>query len=448
MLFFASVQFACKKFVDIKPSPNLIQSEQLFNNDAAAQSAVSGVYLQLRAVSPSYANGSLSVYCGLSSDELATQSPLMEYDAFFKNSILPTSTVIYSQLWSTAYRVIYRTNAIIYNLEKSAGVSPATKRQMVGEMKVVRSLSYFILVNLFGDIPLITTTNFEENERKPRARENDVYQQIITDLTEAMNLLSEDYPSNGKLRPNKFTAAALLARVYLFKSDWRNAETFSSLTIASGRYSLSNNLSAIFKNGSAETIWQIGPANESRNTAEGGILIPASATNIPNLYLNSALLNSFEPGDLRKANWLGANMVNGVAYFFPYKYKRRTPSPVDEYNIVFRLSEQFLIRAEARARQNKFSDAVADLNEIRARAGLPTAVATDQTTLLAAILKERQVELFSEWGHRWFDLKRLGIAENILGPLKGSNWQQTDIFFPIPFNEIQINSFLVQNPGY
>ncbi|MCA6441420.1 MAG: RagB/SusD family nutrient uptake outer membrane protein, partial [Chitinophagaceae bacterium] len=66
----------------------------------------------------------------------------------------------------------------------------------------------------------------------------------------------------------------------------------------------------------------------------------------------------------------------------------------------------------------------------------------------SAIISERRVELFAEWGHRWFDLKRYGLTNTILAPLKGSNWQETDILMPVPFTEIQINSSLVQNPGY
>ncbi len=446
IIFFT--QSSCKKFVEINASPNLIQSDQLFANDATALSAVNGVYLQMRAVSPSFTNGTLSVYAGLCADELTTLSPVLEYDAFLKNSVLPTSTIVSSQMWGSAYRVLYRTNAIIENLQQSTGVSMAAKKQLIGEMKMVRALSYFILVNLFGDVPLIVSSDYRENEHKPKTAVNEVYQQIINDLTDAVNLLSEDYPSSGRLRPNKLAAAALLAKVYLFNSDWLNAEMLSSSVIASGRYSLPGNLNDVFKNNSVETIWQIAPANESRNTVEGAVFIPSSTISIPAFSLSSALTNSFESGDLRKTSWLGVNTVNGNQYYYPFKYKRRTATPVDEYNIVLRLSEQYLIRSEARARQNRIAEAIADLNMVRSRAGLPNTLASDQATLLSAIISERRVELFAEWGHRWFDLKRYGLTNTILAPLKGSNWQETDILMPVPFTEIQINTSLIQNPGY
>ena len=439
---------ACKKFVDIEPSTNLIQTDELFASDAAALSAVGGVYTQMRATLPALANGTLSIYAGLASDELATSSSDLEYDAFYNNSILPTSNVVYSQLWSAAYRVIYQTNLIIENLEKSKEISQAMQKQLVGEMKVVRSLYYFYLVNLFGDVPLITSSDYAKNEYKTRTTIDSVYQQILHDLQDAESLLSTDYPSDYKARPNKWTAAALLAKVYLCKANWQAAADECSKIIMSKNYNLENDLNNVFKNISSETIWQIPPANESRNTVEGSVFIPFSSTTTPVIFATKSLLNSFETGDLRKDNWLGLNIVSGVEYYYPFKYKERTTNPVDEYDIVFRLGEIYLIRAEAFARENKIGDANADLNVIRERAGLQHYNATNQTSLISAIMKERQTELFAEWGNRWFDLKRTGLSNSILPAVKNGHWQSTDILFPIPLSEIEINTYLVQNPGY
>lgn len=439
---------SCKKFVDIKPSPNLVQTDQLFINDATALSAVNGVYLQMRASSPSLANGTLSIYAGLGADELTASATSLEYDAFNKNSILSISTIVNSQIWSTAYKVIYRTNAIIENLEKSTEISQSTRSQLMGEMKVVKSLYYFYLINLFGDVPLITSSDYKENEYKPRTAINEVYQQIVADLTNAISLLSESYSSPGKVRPNKWTATALLARVYLFKGDWINAEAQSSSVISSDAYAMVADLNEVFKINSDETIWEIAPANESRNTVEGSVFVPSSSSNVPIIYLTPLLVSSFEIGDARKSSWLGLNAVAGNMYYYPFKYKQRTATPVDEYEIVFRLAEQYLIRAEARIKQNKFAEASVDLNVVRNRAGLPNTTANDQNSLLYAIIKERQIELLAEWGNRWFDLKRNGSINSVLAPMKGSNWQTTDTLYPIPFDEIQINTYLVQNPGY
>jgi hypothetical protein len=120
---------------------------------------------------------------------------------------------------------------------------------------------------------------------------------------------------------------------------------------------------------------------------------------------------------------------------------------------VLRLSEQYLIRAEAEANVGDSTDAISDLNVIRARAGLSSYADTTQGSLLSAILHERQVELFTEWGHRWFDLCRSGNAISVMStvcPQKGGTWNPNgyQVLFPIPKTELINDVNLTQNPGY
>jgi starch-binding outer membrane protein, SusD/RagB family len=165
--------------------------------------------------------------------------------------------------------------------------------------------------------------------------------------------------------------------------------------------------------------------------------------------LTASLLSSFEPNDKRKLSWTKTNINNGNSYTFPYKYKQRSSATISEYNVVCRLAELYLIRAEARALLNDFNGALEDINLIRERAGLdPLISIANQQDLLAAIEKENRSEYFCEWGHRWLDLKRWGQADSILGLEKGTNWQPTDALYPIPFNELTYNVMLTQNPGY
>jgi len=124
-----------------------------------------------------------------------------------------------------------------------------------------------------------------------------------------------------------------------------------------------------------------------------------------------------------------------------------------EYTMVLRLAEQYLIRAEARAQQNNLSAAQSDLNVIRTRAALSPTTANTQSTLLTAILHERQVELFSEWGHRWFDIKRTGNVDAVMGnggacAAKGGVWNTNWQLYPIIQLQLQLNPALVQNSGY
>lgn len=208
-------------------------------------------------------------------------------------------------------------------------------------------------------------------------------------------------------------------------------------------------MNSVFLSGSSEAIWQIIPATPGFNTTEARYLIPtASASTRPNYPITSYLLNSFEAGDQRKVSWTKSKTVSGQTYFYPYKYKvRNLNEPVTEYYMVFRLTEQFLIRAECYAHLNDLSRSKADIDLIRSRASLPSTSASTQTDLLLAIERERRIEFFAEWGHRWFDLNRTGRSDQILPPIK-SGWQATDKLYPIPLTEIRLNPSLTQNPGY
>jgi hypothetical protein len=140
--------------------------------------------------------------------------------------------------------------------------------------------------------------------------------------------------------------------------------------------------------------------------------------------------------------------VGANTYYYPYKYKIVSNATISEYSMVLRLAEQYLIRAEARV-QNNLPGAIGDLNVLRARASLPALSTTlSPAQVTTAIEHERQVELFTEFGHRWLDLKRTGRADAVLGQLKGANWQPTDVLYPLPLTEIQTNQNLTQNPGY
>lgn len=127
-----------------------------------------------------------------------------------------------------------------------------------------------------------------------------------------------------------------------------------------------------------------------------------------------------------------------------------------EYYTVLRLAEQYLIRAEANTRLGQTQAAIDDLNVVRARVALFALPASlSQQQCMNAVEQERRVELFTEWAHRWFDLKRwpgisnpnLTRADEVLGAIK-PDWQPTDQWYPVPRSELQLNAFLVQNPGY
>lgn len=224
----------------------------------------------------------------------------------------------------------------------------------------------------------------------------------------------------------------------------------ATLVINSGLYDLVLP-NQTFLDGSREAIWQVPNLDPYSQTAEAYLFMPYANNIVPSYIFVNNLKNAFEINDKRLATWTGTNVVAGVSYTYPAKYKNlsNTDFPVEDY-MIFRIAEQYLIRAEALANQDLLTGAtgaIADINRIRNRAGLgPTAAAT-KTDVLDAIARERQTELFCEWGHRWYDLKRTGKATAVLSPIK-PNWAATDMLYPIPANEIKTNQSLVQNPGY
>jgi len=442
------IAISCQHFVEIPTPPTRIVSDDVFKSDATATASINGLYSQIMNTSSTALNGGISIYAAFSADELSRTSPTAAENAFLNNGLLPDNSLL-GQLWPNLYNLIYHANSIIEGLNKSTGVTDGVKKQLLGEAKFVRAFCYFNLVNLYGDVPLLLTTDYRVNAIEPRKETGKVYDQIVADLLEAQSLVAAGYVSTDRSRPNQFAVTALLSRVYLYLGKYPEAEAQASAVISNTIYKLTA-LSAVFTNTSTEAIWQLAPVSTSINTIEGSLFIPASTTVIPGYVLTNSLYNSFETNDARKTNWVASNTVSGQTYYYPTKYKIRTgAAPYGEYQMVFRLAEMYLIRAEARAKQNNLSGAQSDINVIRTRSGLGNTPAATQAALLTAIEQERRVELFSEWGHRWFDLKRTGRVDAVIGALKGSTfWQSTDALYPITLTDLQSNPFLVQNPGY
>jgi len=176
-------------------------------------------------------------------------------------------------------------------------------------------------------------------------------------------------------------------------------------------------------------------------------LPPFYSNNIPGYYLRPGLLQAFEPTDKRRTAWIDSLTYQSKRYYYPGKYKSLSGNT--EYYVVLRAAELLLIRAEALARLQQTDAAIADLNVIRLRASLPPlAPGQMQDKVLEAVYHERRCELFAEWGHRWYDLKRTGLANTVLPSLKGNSWQPFDVWWPIPESQILANPLLTQNEGY
>jgi starch-binding outer membrane protein, SusD/RagB family len=467
---------SCRKYVEVDPPENKVTGANVFKDDATATAVLSGLYIRLsEAQIGSGSPSALYFYAGLSSDELTLWNGTGDSRliAYYINNLTATSGESYgSELWQ--YLPIYICNSAIEQLEASNALTPAVKQQLLGEAKFMRAFNYFYLASLFGDVPLVLSTPYRENALLPRTPKDQVFAQMISDLKDAQELLSEDYLSVDlttltaeKTRPTKWAAAALLARVYLSTGNWAEAENEASFVIGNTNFSLAP-LNEVFLKNSAEAIWQLQPVNSGWNTEVAKTLVvPATGPYdaVP-AYLNDQLLNAFENGDQRRitGNWIDSVNVDGTPYLYAAKYKINEENTdinsgtgtdnMNEYLMVLRLAEQYLIRAEARARQGKLQEAMDDVNTIRLQHGGlpdPLPVAASETDVVNTITHEHQVEMFTEWGDRWLTLKRTGDIDHVMeavAPLKGGTWSPYKALFPLPLEEIQKDQNLTQNTGY
>lgn len=462
--FLATVLPGCRKLIEVDLPIDKSTAEAVYDNKSSAVAAMTGVYAALINNSfGSYAAGAdgMPVISSVLSDDLLASSWVFVDEN--RNEILFSG--IMNDIWDHAYKkAIYPLNSLIEGMAASTRLPASVKKILTAEAKFMRGLSYLMLVNLYGDVPLVLSTDFNVNRNIPRSSTTLIYDQILSDLTQAHEDLSPDFlaadlltVTPDRIRPTKAAAAALLARVYLYKGEWDKAEAMATEVINDPKFSLLTDLDEVFLANSQEAIFQLHSNNagfEGKNTPDARFFLPMWGE--PPMVISPMLKDVFEANDKRYTSWTKTITLGVVDFIVPYKYKAGADAPTHvENTMVFRLGEQYLIRAEARAWQDKITgagSAAADVDAIRSRAGLTPTSATTKATMLEAIAKERRTELFCE-GHRWPDLKRTGEIDNVMEvatPLKGGTWEPHKALLPIPYGEFRLNPALRghQNPGY
>jgi len=441
---------ACNKLISVPDNAaGQIVTSQVFSDSVNATGGVLVLY-----TSPALTTWNPDEYAGLGADELLSNKGDATSVGYYTDSLVSASN---NSIWSGFYGQysIYSANAALEGLAASKLLSTSLRNQLEGECKFMRAFYYFYLVNFFGDVPYVTASDYHVNQLMPRAAVSDVYKNIQQDLLQSRQQMAPAYPSAGRQRPNRYTADALLARLYLYQRQWSNAGARCDSILNSGLYALVTNLDNVFLDQSQEAIWQIGshsPYYSRIAPSSGSPYLPFFTFGAPTYSLSPFLVQAFDSGDLRKSHWVGTVNIRGTTYTYPYKYKNglfSNPNNTTEDLMVIRLAEIYLIRAEARAQQGDLAGAMQDVNVVRGRAGLGAATAGSLTEAMGAILHERQTELFTEWGHRWFDLKRTDSINAVLGREKP--WWPADghaALYPIPYKELLYNPNLTQNPGY
>ncbi len=440
---------SCSKILDIPLSKNQVESPVVYADSTTAKSALQGIYFSLG--TPSSATNIYFKNLALYTDEMSYSSTSPVILQFVQGSLLSENGQNAS-LWNSLYNVVYQCNAFIAGMETSSTIGTPTKRRLVAEARFLRAFAYHYLVNLYHHVPLILTTDVNANRLAKQADKAVVENQIIADLVAAKADLGAVGEGGNRVRASRIAAGALLARVYLYQGKWPQAFAEANAIINLPAYQPLPNLGDVFLSTSRETILQFWNPNGFIGDATS--LIPSSATAIPQFTISGELWDAFEAADRRKTQWISVNQVTagGMTTRYPYfsKYKNRTTNAGrPEYLVAIRLSELYLIRAEALAQQDQLELAINDLNAIRLRAGLdPLPFGMTKEECLTAILQERRLELFGEWAHRLLDLKRKGNIDAVLGTIK-PNWRPVlSQHLPIPFNEIIYNHNLKQHEGY
>lgn len=461
VLLFMLPFVGCRKIINIQPITE-VDGSMLYADDQTAVSAVVGLENRFM-TSISMFNGHLSRYLSLYGDDLKRISKLAS-DSLFYNHLLSADNEQVAEFWNSGYSYIYHCNAILSSLKHSGKITSATKKQLEGETKFIRSLVYFHMVNLFDSIPLVLVTDPHVTRQLSRAAPAAIYAQLVEDLKDAQTLLSDAYPDNPLLfaprtRVNKGAAAALLAKVYLYMHDYTHAVAQSTWVIDCGQYVLEADLNKVFLKNSTETIFALHPSINNYNTAEGRLFGVHPTTFKAAFEITSALWNSFEAADQRAVKWITSVTMSGKKYKIPYKYKVYEAAAITEYNVLFRLAEMYLIRAEANAALGRPIEAIHDLNTIRTRAHATLLLSSlTGASLKDTIEAENRREYFTESGHRWLDLRRWKSnnagaphkrrADDVMEEINPQHWASYKIHFPIPGDELLKSKFLTQNPGY
>ncbi|WP_454045096.1 RagB/SusD family nutrient uptake outer membrane protein [Chryseobacterium sp. Marseille-Q8038] len=423
---------------------NQIASNEVFQDLQTANSALSALYADVMTNSP-ISGANLDAALGVYTDELdefsTTITPTRE---LYLNQQTDTNQTVYS-IWVSSYKHIYTANAILAGVDKSTGISASDKKYLKGEALFIRTLMFFYLNQLYGDIPLPNTTDYNVNQIIKKTPSSEVLSKLENDLNQVLTLLQDDYRNTERIYPNKMTARLLLAKIYMAQQQWIQAEQILKEIIQSSIYLMETDITKVFQKSGKHILWQLKPAN---NTSLKQATLYYFSNAKPNSYtLNNNLVNSFSSNDLRKQHWMAVVSYNGESWYRAEKYKNRDNTNTNEYSIIFRIEEPYLLLAETLANQNKLTEGLTYLNPIRQRAGLAPLSNLSQPDLLSEILLEDRREFFTETGHRFLDLKRMGKLNTFLNVKP--NWKNYHNLWPIPQNELLLNSNLKpQNTGY
>lgn len=466
-------------FLDKSPN-DALPTHSAITNYSDAVTALNGVYDGLQE-SEYYYGARMFYYGDVRGDDMQAQKQGNRASACYEMNYTYTDA---PNMWTYQYKTIRRANNVIKAIEdnKVTDASQTDIDNIYGQVLAIRALVHFDLVRVYGLPYTINSSSYgipiilepvDASYTAPRNSVAEVYDQVIADLTIAISKLGTD-KKTGFI--NRWAAKGLLARVYLYKGDYANALSYAKDVIENGGYTLwprDQYAEAWAKGGNSELLFEIVNQNNSDWVDREALGYLMAEDGYADMILTKSFLDLMreDPDDIRWEVFKKATIKEFIDLYgdepiFLNKYPGREdfqPIDVRVNNIpVIRLSEIYLIAAEAAAQTSQGQLAANYLNQIvqRANPNAPAVSASEAT--LERILKERRKELVGE-GHRFFDLMRNNQKvirytseadrgyHGILQPAS----QQFDVTYfrailPIPKSEIDANSAIAnqQNPGY
>lgn len=465
IITFASVCYfvtGCKKdYLELKPYDQ-VALDIAVKTEGDMQAATNGIYTILRGATL-YGRDEV-----LRADVLAdnvyisttNSNRFLEYTQV--NYLINSATV--TATWNNSYAAILRANNVI----NSSIAANAITNQYKGEALALRALLYMDLLKQFANpydaataatdlgVPLILS--YDPTLKPTRNTIKEVYDQAEKDLTTAIGLLTERAPYSAGYM-NKTAAKALLARKYQFTKDWARALSTAQDIITTSGYSLTTAANHV-------SYWGVGTPRTDRleSLFELGFDPNGNAgfESLPYFFLQAgygdglatdALYNLYSPTDVRRIM-----MVDGSRAGKNVKIINKYPSNINYTIKILRLSEVYLIAAEASFQTGKIAEALVYLNTIATRRDAAFAgYASTGTLLQEDILIERRKELAFE-GHRYWDLTRYNrdvVRVNLNNNYPANNPLTIAVtnfrrILPIPQTELDANPNIKpqQNPGY
>lgn len=469
---------SCNDFIDKQPLSDFTSTGSTdttltseYSNADDAQSGLNGAYSKFKQDIFQLENFMIgdiqSDNCYLGADETAGE----DIDRLVTTSMNAKVALD----WKEYYGMAGTATTVIENtrLMADGAITNDKRNAIIAEAKFIRAYAYFDIVRIWGDAPLvtklipaITNDNIEQVYPllyPPRTASDSIYNQIVNDLTTAIPYLTS--MSNGAFQATKGAAYALLAKVYATKGaiadrDYKTVVDYCDKVLAEG-YKLVDDYDALWQADNkftSESIFEVLYTAESPNWAYWVLLKESDGTVTWRRYCTPTheLLAKYDKNDVRKtASFIWKSAPYNVYYpanNYPFAYKIREKN---SNIILMRLADIILLKAEALVELNRIPEAIVLVNQIRSRAGLTDLdQSLSQSAARLAVEKERQLELVLE-AQRWFDLVRNGRMVAVMsqhkdgnGNLYISNVESYRNLWPIPQEQIDINSSLTQNEGY